>query len=186
MVITLPDVSENVLRIINECKSNSGISGAKLREAHYRLGRELARYINKKEELNKNNSITIFILMRAGLFFGIGISDELESLGFKVNILLSTNNTLKEFDNNDDKIIIVDAVINSGETVINLLQSLNNKEIIVATNVISSSHIDRFDDIKTYATRISEKSYKGSNNKTVSNGKGPDTGDRLFSSNFYE
>lgn len=184
MVTSLANLTESIQNDIDICKSDSEICGYKLRKAHYKLGREMGNLI-QANELSSNELIGVYILMRAGLFFGLGISDEIESLGYTTDIYLSSTSSIGCIDEKYDKVIIVDAVINSGETVVNLLNSLTKRDVIIATNVISSSHMDKFNDIKTYAVRVSDKSFKGSKNKVISNGKGPDTGDRLFNSNFY-
>ena len=50
---------------------------------------------------------------------------------------------------------------------------------VIATNVISSKfNVDYIHPI--YATRISGRSFVGAKQQTISNGKGPDTSDRLF------
>ena len=50
---------------------------------------------------------------------------------------------------------------------------------IIATNVISSKfNVDYIHPI--YATRISGRSFVGAKQQTISDGKGPDTSDRLF------
>jgi len=170
--------------LIDICKSDSNIHGLKLREAHYKLGNIMAKRI-MNDLLNHN--VTIIIMMRAGLCFGMGIADELEILGAKTSILFYFNeeqwnkekiNSSSAFVND---LILVDAVINTGDSIIKFAQSIqNNKNVIFATNVLSEKAVYKFNDKYLYTTRISEKSFKGAKISFVKNGKGPDTGDRLF------
>jgi len=170
--------------LIKICKSDSQSYGLKLREAHYELGKMLAKKIY--ENLSENE-ITVIIMMRAGLCFGLGIADELEIFGLNISILFYFNdeqwkkekiNWIQELTN---KIILVDAVINTGDSIIQLAKSVKNeKDIIYASNVLSYKAVQIFQDKNLYTTRISEKSFIGSKVSTVKDGKGPDTGDRLF------
>jgi hypoxanthine phosphoribosyltransferase len=83
-------------------------------------------------------------------------------------------------------VIIVDAVINTGDTVIQLAQSLeSSKTIIFATNVLSVKAIPNFDGKNLYTIRVSEKHFKGDKITILKDGKGPDTGERLFTSHFW-
>lgn len=176
----------NKTDLINEkisvCLSSSGVSGQQLRSAHYFLGAELAKQIKKKEKLI-NKKIAVVIMMRAGLPFGLGISDALENSN-SLDILFSPV-AEKDFAGYD-LVIIADAVINTGKTILEFINTVNNKNILIMTNVISEKHISNFDAYNVQAVRISSNSYKGSNVKVISNGKGPDTGDRLFSNSFFK
>jgi uracil phosphoribosyltransferase len=170
--------------LITICKSDSQICGVKLRETHYKLGKMLAKRI--LDDLPEHD-ITLIIMMRAGLCFGLGIADELEIFGLKTSVLFYFNDEQwKEEKLNwshelTNKIILTDAVINTGDNIIRIAQAVkNNKNIIYATNVISYKAIQKFEDKCLYTTRISEKSFIGSKVSTIKDGKGPDTGDRLF------
>jgi len=177
---------ESLMKI---CKSDSQIYGMKLRDAHYKLGRQLARRMI--DDLHDKN-ITMIIMMRAGFCFGMGIADELEESGVRISILFYYNKKVWEeerinqawlFANN---VILVDAVINSGDTIIRLAQSLqNNGKLIFASNVISAKAIHKFEDKYLYVVRISERSFIGSKQSIVKDGKGPDTGDKLFTPYWF-
>jgi uracil phosphoribosyltransferase len=178
------DKSNELESLIAACKSDSLVQGLQLREAHYKLGNIMAkRTINDLP----NHDITIIIMMRAGLCFGLGIADGLEILGAKVSILFYFN----EEQWNKEKIncpqalvndlILVDAVINTGDGIIQFAQSIQNgKNIFFITNVLSEKAVYKFNDKCLYTTRISEKSFKGAKTPVIKDGKGPDTGDRLF------
>lgn len=189
-IISLLDTekSNELESLIAVCKSDSHIYGLQLREAHYKLGIIIA-----KKMINDlpNQDITVVIMMRAGLCFGMGIADGLERLGSKVSILFYFNdeqwnkekvNCTQALTNH---LILVDAVINTGDNITQFAQSIqNNKNIFFASNVLSEKAVYKFKDKCLYTTRISEKSFKGSKVSVVKNGKGPDTGDRLFNTLF--
>ena len=167
---------------ISDCLSSSGVCGSKLREAHYYLGQEISKLI-KDDYSMQNKNIALLIMMRAGLPFGMGIADNLDKSN-NVEVIFTP---LKEMDfSKFDYVLIADAVINTGRTIFEIMEQINNKNVIVATNVLSEKNIDAFEKINVYTTRISKHSYKGSDIKVISNGNGPDTGDRLFNNHFFD
>jgi uracil phosphoribosyltransferase len=186
MSIISLDTEENneVAALITLCKSDSQINGVKLRDAHYRLGQMLAKRL--MGDLH-NDVLTLIIMMRAGLCFGMGVADELERLGITVSILFHYNdeqwNREKEncpqvFDND---ILLVDAVINTGDGIAQCAEALANKgNIFFASNVLSEKALQRFENKNLYIIRVSKNSFKGSKSPIVKDEKGPDTGDRLF------
>lgn len=181
MVETLEVLDSSAAEEINKCLSGSKVCGSELRKAHYNLGFRIGKQIMKNRNLI-DNKIAVIIMMRAGLPFGLGISDALESKN-DVSVLFSNvNNVYASFET----VIIADAVINTGKTILDMKQNLENKHLIVATNVISDKYLDNLKGLDIFATRISQHSYKGSKTAIISNGKGPDTGDRLFDNSFYK
>lgn len=171
---------------VSVCKSDSRICGKELRNAHYKLGIELG---NKIAEIYDVKSFAVIVMMRGGLSFGLGIADAIENNpNVVVNISFydnKSNHMETDFDRYE-KIIIVDSVIKTGKSMIGLASKLNNKKVIFATNVIDKSCIERFKDETILAIRISENSFIGSSQKNVVDGKGPDTGERLFNSDFFD
>ena len=67
------------------------IIGNKLRQAHYRLGQLIANEIIK---YSKKEEYAVLIMMRAGLFFGNGIADQIEEAGLGVSIVLVGGNQM--------------------------------------------------------------------------------------------
>ena len=180
MVNTLKNINDKTNELIMKCKSSSNVCGLALRNAHYNLGKCLGNQI-ATERILIDMKIAVLLMMRAGLPFGLGIADELEKNN-KIKIFFSTQeNDFSDFD----LVIIADAVINTGKTVLEEKQKLINKKVIVATNVLSDKYLDKFSELDIYTVRISEHSYKGSNSKVIANGTGPDTGERLFSNTFF-
>ena len=174
-------VNEEIEKLIDICKSDSKICGYKLRDAHYNLGKYLGKFIINNEDI-ENKKIAVIAMMRAGLMFALGIAKSLEENN-DVDFIFSNQDELNL--NEYDQIIIADAVINSGKTIFKFIENNNLSNVIIATNVLSNKNIELFDKINLYTVRISEHSYIGTKEKIIRNGKGPDTGDRLFSSMFY-
>jgi uracil phosphoribosyltransferase len=184
MSIIFLEKNTEIERLINICKSDSQTTGVSLRDAHYELGSKLAEIIAEKTQAK---GITLIIMMRAGLCFGMGIANMLERLGKDVVILFycnekqwkkEKNNCPKALNNN---ILLVDAVINTGDEILKFASSLPySGEISFATNVIPEKVVKRFDCMNLYTIRVSQNIFKGSKSQIIKNGKGPDTGDRLF------
>ena len=170
-------------KLIQVCKSDSGINGMQLRNAHYELGRMLAIHI--AEEI-KDENITVIIMMRAGLCFGMGVANNLEELGKKVSVLFYINDIhwKKEVSNGkrvmNNHILLIDSVINTGKGILRFAKKIENPNISFITNVLAEKALKNFDNSKLYAVRVSERSFVGSKVDSIQDNKGPDTGDRLF------
>ncbi|MDL3985664.1 MULTISPECIES: uracil phosphoribosyltransferase [Shewanella] len=175
--------NNNVKQLIEICKSSSMSMGYKLRTAHYQLGEIIAEPISKSSNQHKN--YVVLILMRAGLCFGNGIADKLEQLGSNISIIFVNDDKVSNEDLEivkDKDIIIVDAVINSGKSVFSLIDQLPNANSVkLATTVIPSSSTELLESYDLYTVRVSNNQYEGAKVQVISDGKGPDTGDRLFS-----
>ncbi len=184
MGLILLKKDENLEKIIGVCKSASGVCGKKLREAHAAAGLLIGREIVAASE---NSSFAVIVMMRSGLSFGLGIADGLEADN-KVKVFFCTDGRTvpPDFDAGEfDKIVIADGVIRTGGGMLALARELGAPaKIIYAANVIDESGIPNFDGKTVYAVRSSKHSFVGSEQKNISGGKGPDTGDRLFNSQF--
>lgn len=181
MVEVLKERNKAIDSYIKKCLSSSNLCGFELREAHYYLGCRLGREIAELRNI-QGKKVAVLIMMRAGLPFGFGVADAIDKFNDVVVFFSSTTNNFNEFD----VVIVADAVVNTGKTIIQIANDLKDKQIIVATNVISDKHLEDLKDFDIFATRISEHSFKGENVKTISNGKGPDTGERLFNNSFFK
>lgn len=169
--------NEEIERKITLCKSNSNCTGRVLRSAHYELGQEVAKMI--KHDSQENN-FAVIILMRSGLPFGMGIADYFDCS----TIFYSGSNVdlLKQLQENnlwDKQLILCDGVVNTGKSIYAIIDDCKLKNAIIATNVLSNK-VDRTKMVPIYTTRISQNSFVGTKQKSVINGKGPDTSDRLF------
>lgn len=161
------------------CKSESGIIGTKLRNAHDFLGGCLAAtYTNY---FSKDS--VVITLLRAGLPLAYGFANKLDcTILFyddKVdNDFFERNKTLLE---NKD-VIFADSVINSGKSILEAIKKSNlpKLKIKIITNVLCYKALDSLTEYELFAVRVSRNSFKGENVAKQKNGIGPDTGDRLF------
>lgn len=80
--------------------------------------------------------------------------------------------------------VIVDSVINTGKSVLNIIdnlkQTIHKTNIFIATNVIQNKDFDYLKEYKIFAVRTSANSFIGNRQSKQNNRKGPDTADRLF------
>lgn len=177
MGVKLLQATEELSEIIAICKSTSGVCGKRLRGAHMSAGRLLGERIAADV---RALSYAVVIDMRGGLPFGLGIADSLEAYG-KVGVFFSAKEkpVPENFDvDKFERIIIVDAAIRTGKKLTELADKLNAPDkIIYAANVIDASGIPNFEGKTVYAVRSSQNSFVGGVN-------GPDTGDRLFFSDY--
>ena len=158
------------------CKSDSGINGNLLAAAHFRLGQKLGE---KMLGLYPNNSTALLILERGGRFFGDGIYTTFGGVFYAVNPSEKLLPQIRE-----DRIVIIDSVINTGGTIIKIISRLKKEnpdiDVVIATNVIQEKAMAIFKDYKLFAVRKSSNSFVGENCAKQIDGKGPDTADRLF------
>ncbi|MCP3686175.1 MAG: phosphoribosyl transferase [bacterium] len=166
-------------------KSQSSCGGAALRKAHYELGEVAADHIVNLF-LSDTANYAVVILMRAGLNFGLGVADSLESLNYQVSVYFAEKEGLAQEDLDElsgKKVVIVDAVVNTGKSVFQVLDQLEKaqaKDSVVATIVMPESAQVLANELNIISVRVSARKFKGAKVKTVVGGMGPDTGDRLF------
>ncbi len=156
--------SIQITNLIEVCKSSSLIIGKELRQAHYALGKIIAPELIKN---SYNKDFAILVMMRAGFFFACGIADKIEDLSCLSKLIL-IDDTIKTEDLpylNNKEVIIVDAVINTGASILQLIEQLPNtiQSIKIATTVIpkTSLKLSLFDKYKLYTVRASENKYVG-------------------------
>jgi len=166
-------------------KSQSSCEGATLRKAHYELGEATAEHI-ANSYLSDTSNYAVIILMRAGLNFGLGVADALEYLDHQVSVYFADKGGLAQEDLDElsgKKVVIVDAVVNTGKSVFQVLNQLEKgqaKNSVVATIVMPESAQVLANELNIISVRVSARKYNGAKVKTVVGGMGPDTGDRLF------
>lgn len=155
-----------VNELIAITKSNSGISGPSLAKAHMELGELLAE---KFLELDPEDT-TIVTMLRGGLFFA-------EGMYFKLGCKFQTYDPKKDtFVRPKTKnVILVDSVINTGKTIMAILEP----DMMVASCVINQKAVSLFDK-QLYTIRVSENSFVGAEVLQQKGDKGPDTTMRLF------
>ena len=158
--------NEEVTRLIQITKSNSGVSGPELAKAHIRLGYLLADHM--PDYLAEDT--TVVAMLRGGIFFAQGIYFR---LGCQFMLYDPKHDEFKRPDTKN--VILVDSVINTGKTIKKILEP----NMLVACCVINAGAVNDFAK-NLYTVRVSENSFIGSNTKNQAGGKGPDTTMRLF------
>ena len=99
--------TEQIKRLIEITKSNSGISGPELAKAHIELGRLLSAYLPVEPM-----DTTVVAMMRGGIFFAQGIYF---GLGCKFQLF---DPKKEQYIRPQTKYVIVaDSVINTGSTI---------------------------------------------------------------------
>lgn len=161
--------TEEIDKLIAITKSNSGISGPELAKAHIKLGMAMGNQITQITEMPPEDT-TIVAMLRGGIFFA-------EGMYFAMECKFQTYDPKHEqFIRPDTKnVILVDSVINTGKTLLEILDS----DMKVACCVINEQAVPMFDDV-LYTVRISKNSFVGRNVKKQEGKVGPDTTMRLF------
>ena len=158
--------TEEINNLIAITKSDSGISGPELAKVHIKLGRALGSKITGLAP----EDTTIVAMLRGGIFFA-------EGMYFAMGCKFQTYDPKHEqFVRPETKnVILVDSVINTGKTILEILDS----DMKVACCVINEQAVSVFDDI-LYTVRVSKNSFVGKNVKKQEGKIGPDTTMRLF------
>ena len=158
--------TDEIRRLITITKSDSGVSGPLLAEAHIELGKAMGRQMTMFDPADT----TVVAMLRGGIFFAQGIY-------FSLDCRFQTYDPKHEtFVRPETKnVILVDSVINTGKTMLDIMEP----SMYVACCVINEKAIPLFVD-RLYTVRISKNSFVGSNVQKQSGNKGPDTTMRLF------
>lgn len=173
----LQEKIDNLEDLIEKTKSNSGISGNELANTHFKLGEILGETLKSSIDENKT---TIVSILRGGLFISNGIYSK-----FNGHYQLYNDKTDKDFgieNKNDETIILIDSVINSGNTILKLIDKIekNNINIIIIAVVIQEKALKKLDKYQILTIRTSKNKFIGVKVKKQTGNKGPDTSDRLF------
>ena len=172
----LADKDNNIADDIAICKSNSAVNGAPLAAAHIRLGKKLGEDMRK---IIPHVDSAVIVLERGGRFFGDGVYTGFGGTFYSFNPKHDELPDIKQ-----GVAVIVDSVINTGKSVLDMIHKLKLRnpeiEIVIVSNVIQEDAIDLMKGYKNFAIRTSANSFVGSRQSTQKNGKGPDTADRLF------
>ena len=159
--------TEEIQRLIDITKSDSGISGPELVKAHIALGEALGKQMTGNF---KPEDTTIVAMLRGGIFFA-------EGMYFAMGCRLQTFDPKhEEFVRPETKnVVLVDSVINTGKTIVSIL----DKNMAVACCVINEQAVPMFED-QLYTIRVSKNSFVGGNVRKQEGKVGPDTTMRLF------
>lgn len=170
------EATQEDLDDIAVCKSNSGINGNRLASAHLRLGQSLGKKLASKFPA-KNTAV--LVLERGGRFFGDGLYSSFGGVFYSYN---PSTGVMPEII--QKQVIIVDAVINTGKSIKDiisqLLESDPDREIVIASNVIQQAAIELLADYKVFVVRVSSNSFVGKRQAKQTGKTGPDTADRLY------
>ena len=176
MVLNQCAADSELLRDIELCKSSSGVTGAKLAQAHYNLGQKMGAYL---KQVLPNKNIPVLVLERGGRFFGDGVY---LSFGGKFYPFNPKHDKLPELKSNF--ILIVDSVINTGNSLLDLIKQLKHAnpdlQVALVTNVIQRDALAKFKLYPLFAIRVSDNKFVGTRQRKQVGNSGPDTADRLF------
>lgn len=158
--------TEEINNLIAITKSDSGISGPELVKVHIKLGKALGSQITGLVP----EDTTIVAMLRGGIFFA-------EGMYFAMGCKFQTYDPKHEqFVRPKTKnVILVDSVINTGKTLLEIL----DPDMKVACCVINEQAVSVFNDF-LYTVRVSKNSFVGKDVKKQEGKVGPDTTMRLF------
>ena len=141
--------TDEINRLITITKSDSGVSGPLLAEAHMELGKAMG----KQMTMFNPADTTVVAMLRGGIFFAEGIY-------FSLGCRFQTYDPKHEvFVRPETKnVILVDSVINTGKTILDIL----DQSMHVACCVINEKAVPQFGD-RLYTVRVSKNSFVGSN-----------------------
>ena len=158
--------TEDVCRLISITKSDSGISGPELVKAHIALGEALGETMADFDPVDT----TIVAMLRGGIFFAEGMYF---AMGCKLQTFDPKHETFVRPKTKN--VILVDSVINTGKTILEILEP----DMVVACCVINEKAVPMLED-RLYTVRVSKNSFIGSDVTKQSGSRGPDTTMRLF------
>ena len=158
--------TNEIERLCRLTKSDSGVSGAELAKAHMSLGQALGMHMKFLDP----QDTTVVAILRGGIFFAEGLFFALDC-GFQLY-----DPSASIFKRPLTKhVILADAVINTGSTILKILEP----DMYVACCVINEKAVASFDR-QLFAVRVSKNSFVGAPIPKQQGGVGPDTTMRLF------
>ncbi len=164
------------VRYIDICKSNSGINGNRLAEAHMFLGRRMGRMLSTVYPAYKT---AVLVLERGGRFFGDGLYSSFGGVFYTYN---PSRDSFPEIS--QTRVVVVDSVINTGKSIIEITKLLKkgnpNRDIVIVSNVIQDAALELLADHKVFVVRSSANFFVGKRQASQCGENGPDTADRLY------
>ena len=158
--------NDHINQLIAITKSDSGISGPALAQAHIDLGKALGAELRSFDPMDT----TVVAMLRGGIFFAQGLYFE---MGCKFQVYDPKHEAFIRPETTN--VILVDSVINTGSTIL----KIKDPDMYVACCVINENAVPLFSD-QLFAVRISKNSFVGSNTRKQKGSIGPDTTMRLF------
>ena len=161
--------NEEINRLIAITKSDSGVCGPTLAEAHMELGRLLGAQIGQLGQFEPEET-TIVAVLRGGIFFAAGMYF---AMGCRFGLYDPKH---EKFARPGTKhVILVDSVINSGRT----LREVWDSGVYAACCVVNERAVAMFGE-RLFAVRVSGNSFVGGEVRQQVGNLGPDTTLRLF------
>ncbi len=186
---------ENIFRILNTKSRIATLSTVELSEIHKKLGELLSYKLLEEFQIkeieidhvqgkkigygiDENETFLIIVLMRGGLYVAEGFKNIFDGQ-YSFEMINSSNEIeriKKEYDINNTNIIIIDSVINTGNSIRKIVDLFpNDKKLYIVSLVMQEKSQEKFKDYKNlifYIARLSSNFYIGKGNI--------DTGNRLF------
>jgi len=186
--------NENIFKLLSTESRRANLTPSSLAKVHCKLG-ELLSYkfleefhlehveiqhvqgVRKGLGFPKNEKILILVLMRGGLYVAEGFKEIFDG-NYTIEFLNESNLDLilKRYNLKKYRIIIIDSVINTGKSILNILNKIEiKKNIYIISLVMQRGSVDIFnkmENINCYVARISDNFYIGKGHT--------DTGNRLF------
>lgn len=161
--------NEEVERLIAITKSDSGISGPRLVEAHRELGRLLGTEIGQSGQFEPEET-TVVAVLRGGLFFA---EEMYLAMGCRFGLYDPKSEMFVR--PGTKHVILVDSVINTGKTLMEVWDS----GVYAACCVVNERAVPMFGE-RLFAVRVSGNSFVGGEVRRQVGKVGPDTTLRLF------
>lgn len=175
--VIINDLNDTISDDVAITKSSSGINGSLLAAAHLRLGERLGKEI---KTIIPTQNTAVIIMERGGRFFGDGLYSEFGGVFYPYN---PSKDEIPDVSKHNF-IIIVDSVINTGRTILSVIESIKRNnlkiEIIIAANVIQRNALDKMKQYKIFSIRLSDNYFIGKKQAVQTGNTGPDTADRLY------
>ena len=161
--------NEEVERLIAMTKSDSGVCGPRLVEAHRELGRAVGAQIGQLGQVEPEET-TVVAVLRGGIFFAEGMY-----LAMGCRFGLYDPKHEKFVRPGTRHVILVDSVINTGRT----LKEVWDSGVYAACCVVNERAVPMFGE-RLFAVRVSGNSFVGGEVARQVGSVGPDTTLRLF------
>ena len=175
--VVVSDIDDTIRADVAITKSNSGINGSSLAAAHLRLGERLGKEIGT---IIPTQNTAVIVLERGGRFFGDGLYSAFGGVFYPYN---PSKNEIPDISKHDF-VIIVDSVINTGRSILNVIESIKRDnpkiEIIIAANVVQRNALEKMKQYKIFSVRVSDNYFIGKKQAIQTGNTGPDTADRLY------
>lgn len=194
MIINLEE-DNNAIKVISTQSRRADLSPLYLAEVHRTLGRilsyEFIKYLELEEieidhvqgkriglDISNKDFTLLLVLMRSGLYVAEGFFEILNTNArlIFINNTDDVSKVLKDIDCSNKNIVIVDSVINTGKSIMNIIKRLPKcKSKTCICQVMQAGFVnsaENIQEVRFITCRIS-------NNFYIGEGK-TDTGNRLF------